>query len=451
MMEMISDLWPETPTDDFSANDASFIFCEAGFVGFATGVYIQLMVSKSKEANVSQLLKDYSICLIDSGWGERFCMRALASFANLEDPADANENICQSLSVFQYMVEPDGSAALTLARIAATTPDGVALLRTHLLYAIEHGAQAPRDRNGNTMEVKAANALAFLFGREEVGDDDTIAVPPRVIATVIGVLKQIMAGEMDGYIQYAIKSILALSLSDANTKSMVEGGVLELIATVLTKGREVGVEGEFYKYVVDQARECMLRARCALFGRNSHSMMPLVPTHVRLKRTCVGTNGISLGCSLLLPVDTVNCVQTLKVLLNLALSDKTVKNVATHEGIRAGMIHAAEDHTNLTGSAKSLLANLKVRLKMVDAKAQQEQMEHVHMCAASKQRHVMISYCWEQQEVVVRIKQALTARGCRTRVSCLWSAGLGSDGVSDRTAVVKERKQHPCNPDVCRS
>jgi hypothetical protein len=28
-------------------------------------------------------------------------------------------------------------------------------------------------------------------------------------------------------------------------------------------------------------------ARCAFFGRNLHSRMPLDPTHVRLKRTCV--------------------------------------------------------------------------------------------------------------------------------------------------------------------
>jgi hypothetical protein len=55
------------------------------------------------------------------------------------------------------------------------------------------------------------------------------------------------------------------------------------------------------------------KARCAFFGRNLHSMMPLDPTHVRFKRTCVGSNGIPLGCPLLLPVDTVNCVTTLKV------------------------------------------------------------------------------------------------------------------------------------------
>jgi hypothetical protein len=37
--------------------------------------------------------------------------------------------------------------------------------------------------------------------------------------------------------------------------------------------------------------------------------MPLDPTHVRLKRVI---DGIPLGSSLLLPVDTVNCVATLK-------------------------------------------------------------------------------------------------------------------------------------------
>jgi hypothetical protein len=29
------------------------------------------------------------------------------------------------------------------------------------------------------------------------------------------------------------------------------------------------------------------QVRCAFFGRNLHSRMPLDPTHVRLKRTCV--------------------------------------------------------------------------------------------------------------------------------------------------------------------
>ena len=57
--------------------------------------------------------------------------------------------------------------------------------------------------------------------------------------------------------------------------------------------------------------------RCAFFDRNLHSRMPLDPTHVHLKPCSLEanmrvTNGIPLGCSLVLPVDTANCVQTLK-------------------------------------------------------------------------------------------------------------------------------------------
>jgi hypothetical protein len=45
--------------------------------------------------------------------------------------------------------------------------------------------------------------------------------------------------------------------------------------------------------------------------------MPSVPTPARFKRAEASrrvTNGIPLGCPLFLPVDTVNCVQTLKVI-----------------------------------------------------------------------------------------------------------------------------------------
>jgi hypothetical protein len=46
-----------------------------------------------------------------------------------------------------------------------------------------------------------------------------------------------------------------------------------------------------------------------VFDGNLHTRMPLVP---RLEASRRVTNGILLGCLLLLPVDTVNCVQTLK-------------------------------------------------------------------------------------------------------------------------------------------
>jgi hypothetical protein len=56
----------------------------------------------------------------------------------------------------------------------------------------------------------------------------------------------------------------------------------------------------------------------AVFDRDLHSRMPLVHTPARMNtparlNTLARANVIPLGCSLLLPVYTVNCVQTLKV------------------------------------------------------------------------------------------------------------------------------------------
>jgi hypothetical protein len=57
--------------------------------------------------------------------------------------------------------------------------------------------------------------------------------------------------------------------------------------------------------------------RCSFFDRNLHSRMPLVPTHARSFQASMRvTNLIPFGCSLLLPVDTVNYIQTLKAWLS---------------------------------------------------------------------------------------------------------------------------------------
>jgi hypothetical protein len=53
-------------------------------------------------------------------------------------------------------------------------------------------------------------------------------------------------------------------------------------------------------------------ARCAFSGRNLHSRNAIGSHACSLEANMRVTNGIPLGSSLLLPVDTVNCVQTLK-------------------------------------------------------------------------------------------------------------------------------------------
>jgi hypothetical protein len=191
------------------------------------------------------------------------------------------------------------------------------------------------------VEVKAANILALLFGREEVSDDETVAVPGSVIGAVLQHTWDLLQGKAEGHFVYATQALLALSVSDANTRSMVAGGVLTLVGAVLSQGMEIAADRNAQSsYVVAAARAAVLM-----------------------------------------------------VLLNLALSDATVQRVVEHAEVRAGLVHAAADQLNLTHKAQSLLKQLNTRLKMVDGQGQRDQIERVHECAASA-RHVMISYCW---------------------------------------------------------
>jgi hypothetical protein len=175
-----------------------------------------------------------------------------------------------------------------------------------------------------------------------------------------------------------VQALSALSLSDANTTSMVRCGVLDLIGDVLNKGAEIAAGmGAGFPFLINRAREAVLR-----------------------------------------------------VLLNLALSDKTVRSVIEHDGIRDGMVHAGTDRDNLTTTAASLLDKVRVRLKMLDANEQHEQGERGQALKGSH-RHVMISYCWEQQEVVLRIKAALSRRGYVCWLDVEQMSGSTVDAMAD--------------------
>ena len=170
-----------------------------------------------------------------------------------------------------------------IAEVAKDAGNGSAsemLLRSHLVYAIEHGVSAPRDRNGNAVEVSAANILALLYGREEAADTLAstststssadpaasvgVLVPPVVIKTVLASLWGALHGTVLFVFSNGAGALYALSVSDANTQSMVDGGVLELVAEVLSKGAEIqrkkAIEQTWVPYCVDQASE---RRRCS--------------------------------------------------------------------------------------------------------------------------------------------------------------------------------------------
>ena len=123
--------------------------------------------------------------------------------------------------------------------------------------------------------------------------------------------------------------------------------------------------------------------------------------------------------------------QMLRVLLNLALSDKTVGAVVEHPTIRTGLVHTEQDRANLTHKAASVLQKIKIRLKMVDQTGKQALIERVQEFAATQDRHVMISYCWEQQEVVLRIKAALAKRGIHCWLDVEQMSGSTVDAMAD--------------------
>jgi hypothetical protein len=79
-----------------------------------------------------------------------------------------------------------------------------------------------------------------------------------------------------------------------------KGGVLQVVQALVVKSVSqkkmvIGKGGSMVQSLQDEVR-------CAFFDRNLHS---------RIQASRLATNDIPLGCSLLLPVDTVNCVQTL--------------------------------------------------------------------------------------------------------------------------------------------
>jgi hypothetical protein len=194
-------------------------------------------------------------------------------------------------------------------------PNGVAMLRKYLMYAIEHGAAACVDRNGSQLQVRAASILVLLFGKDELEiDGDTPAVPKEVTLSVISNLRSLVKGDarvMPNIIAES-KALRTLSVSDANTGFMVEGGVLDLIAEVLTPAPEHIVKTpDILKHSVGVLREV--------------------------------------------------CLQTL---FNLALSEHTACAVASHVGIENGLEYlcTSDPEARLTVDATALLEKVKFQV-----------------------------------------------------------------------------------------
>jgi hypothetical protein len=107
-------------------------------------------------------------------------------YMTLSTNVDTDDVTCRMLlphsrCLLQTLVATEESAKITRAKLVEGGGTKVELLRKHLIYAIEHGAEAPLDRNNNAVEVLASNILALLYGREEMDEVGSFPAPPPLL------------------------------------------------------------------------------------------------------------------------------------------------------------------------------------------------------------------------------------------------------------------------------
>ena len=145
-----------------------------------------------------------------------------------------------------------------------------------------------------------------------------------------------------------------LSVSDANTNRLVMANVLDAIVLALTQGVDAMEDwAGVMKYPVSPCRE---------------------------------------GCA--------------SLLLNLALSDKTVEAVRAHSELQVAIQKALDDVKNLSAKTKQRLNDAAFRIKLSVQPVQPQASPR----KSTASQHIMLSYCWAQQKQVLKIRQALGKR-----------------------------------------
>ena len=141
------------------------------------------------------------------------CLRVLRSFVALpEGPGSAHPFVSMLIGMLQMMATPPGCAQAVLDNLAAHESS---VLELHsLLVSCVDAEEAPIFVNGMRVNVKAMNALALLFGREEEG----VTVPTKVMRVLVMTLDDILRGVSSASATSQIEALVAVSLSDANTQ-----------------------------------------------------------------------------------------------------------------------------------------------------------------------------------------------------------------------------------------
>jgi hypothetical protein len=116
------------------------------------------------------------------------------------------------------------------------------------------------------------------------------------------------------------------------------------------------------------------------------------------------------------------------VLLNLALDDQLVETIATKSSLLSAIETTLLDALNLSPRCKKKLDDVAFQIKVhSDAGKQEAHARKVAAHASQAEPHVMLSYCWAQQDVVkliradlgtVRVFDRIYTRGCRWSHAC---------------------------------
>ena len=385
LLETISDLFPvpSAGRDDIALASADrhrvLSATTQTFVGLGSLFNLSSAVAKQPT-----LPREYADACLKAGVPS-LCARWLQSYMQLRPDEAACSELANACTILQHIAQPDGACAHQLLEVLADAGVPAELVHKCLVHAVDHGAEIHAMAASETrLQLKAANVMAHLFGRLEAesGDDaPSITVPNSVILDCVSLLRSMLDGSDNGNPVAQCDSLRAISISDANTPALVEGGILGCITLALTQGPDVvnQREGFHSSYNVPAAREACLA-----------------------------------------------------LLLNLALSDKTTSAVLADAELKGAIEQALSDGANLTPKANKYIAEIKFQLSLAaDSGLATERLKAAQAEASEDDRHVMLSYCWAQQEVVVKIRHALGDRGLKIWLDLEQMEGSTVDAMAD--------------------
>ena len=336
-------------------------------------------------------------------------LRVAAAFSKVpaESCSRASGMVALACVPLQMISMGDGCAR----RIVAGAESPVAL-HTTLMAAVEHGGIAARGCNFYKLENYAAMCLCVLFGGQESDDSDSemCTVPRRVLASLVEQFLAVMKGTNGANPVNMACCMLAASVSDANTAELVGG---------LKKGEVETAEEQWSKsdsdFIAPVASELEGGLLDGITMALTQGDAELADRQIWFKYDITRTREV---CS--------------AILLNLALSVKTVDAVAGHSALLQAVEHALSDGPHLTHRMNKKLQDVQLALEMHSEAGQAAAKDRVQAAAEnSGSRHVMLSYAWAQQELVLRLRRELGRRNYSIWIDVEQMQGSTVDSMAD--------------------